>query len=290
MILLPLLLLCTTPAIPTRPPPHVASKPATPIPRLSQKPDRYSPAWFSPFILRANTSQWYSLRTWNVSFFAHHFGTYPNLVVPVSKINTTDAATGIVPYDYHTTHQVWLPFKEACAKLVPNQSDPTSIYYMNQFPLEEILRHAAIDDDAATTNTTTPKPDFRQGYHFHPLRTTDQFRVPFALPKFIDSYSNVFLWLGSPGTRSGLHFDLPDNFHAMVDGNKTVVLFPPEDSAYLYPYPDIPTKSQLDPLRTDWSTSFPNLDKTHPMYAYLTPGDLLYLPKLWWHWLDLGVV
>ena len=72
----------------------------------------------------------------------------------------------------------------------------------------------------------------------------------------------------------------------MVDGNKTVVLFPPEDSAYLYPYPDIPTKSQLDPLRTDWSTTFPNLDKTHPMYAYLTPGDLLYLPKLWWHWLE----
>jgi hypothetical protein len=262
----------------TRPsPPRIAGIEAILVPTRKKPPEANDEAWFSPFVLKVNSSKWPSVKTWNVSLFNSYFASFTDLYVPISKVRKTDFKTCKVPYEYSNSKQTWKPFGDAYQQLheySTKNSDTT--FYMNQFPLEAILYHA--EEEVGK--------QFRSDIRFFSaLRQTDEFRIPYKLPNQAETFSQKFVWFGNSGTRSGLHFDVPDNFHAMMNGHKTVVLFPPEDSPYLYPYPDIPTKSQIDPL-CHTSNEFPLLTNTQPRYFHLEPGDILFIPRLWWHWLE----
>ena len=90
------------------------------------------------------------------------------------------------------------------------------------------------------------------------------------------------LWLGSMGTRSGLHFDRFDNLLCQVYGRKRVCLASPRQVRFLYPYLDYIQKSQIDPDRPDLAR-FPKYARSQTLTGVLQPGDVLYIPRLWWH-------
>jgi hypothetical protein len=94
----------------------------------------------------------------------------------------------------------------------------------------------------------------------------------------------VNVWIGSPGTKSTLHWDTPDNFLVQVQGHKSVILFSPEDAANMYPYEDQLRLSRTDPLCAD-ATRFPNLDLGRAQVGCLSPGEALFLPQRWWHFM-----
>jgi len=85
------------------------------------------------------------------------------------------------------------------------------------------------------------------------------------------------------------HFDSHGNVVLQVYGNKGVVLWPPEDTAGLYPFPsNHPAKRQamLNPEtfpQFGQGESFPHHSSTRPQRGVLTAGDALYLPLSWWH-------
>lgn len=90
------------------------------------------------------------------------------------------------------------------------------------------------------------------------------------------------VWIGS-NTRSGLHYDYVDNFFAQIHGSKLAILAAPEEVRNLHVYPDTHLKSQV-------AVEHPDL-KAHPRFAkavlwqaLLEPGDVLYLPRGWWHY------
>jgi lysine-specific demethylase 8 len=92
----------------------------------------------------------------------------------------------------------------------------------------------------------------------------------------------VILWMGA-STRSGMHFDYVDNLFAQVHGTKLAILAAPEEARHLHLFPDSHTKSQVAP-------EHPDLD-AHPRFAGATlaqgilgPGDVLFLPRAWWHY------
>jgi hypothetical protein len=91
------------------------------------------------------------------------------------------------------------------------------------------------------------------------------------------------LWLGSEGTRSGFHIDQLDNFVTQIHGRKQVLLAAPEMAVNLYPFLDVPSKSRVDPERPDLAR-FPAYRRNVLYEATLEPGDVLYLPRLWWHY------
>lgn len=94
--------------------------------------------------------------------------------------------------------------------------------------------------------------------------------------------TDQFLWIGTAATRTGLHFDMQDGVLAQFHGRKALTLVSPADSACLYPYPDSITKSQVsvdapDPVR------FPRFGQATLWEGEIAPGELVFLPRHWWH-------
>jgi lysine-specific demethylase 8 len=90
------------------------------------------------------------------------------------------------------------------------------------------------------------------------------------------------LWVGA-STRSGLHFDYVDNLFAQVHGTKLVIVAAPEEAHHLHIFPDSHTKSQIAPEHPDLE-AHPRFALATLAQAILQPGDILYLPRAWWHY------
>ena len=71
---------------------------------------------------------------------------------------------------------------------------------------------------------------------------------------------------------------------AQLYGSKRVLLIAPRFSRFLYAFPDAPTKSQIDPENPDLQR-FPRFADCEQLRWTLKPGDLLYIPRGWWHFL-----
>jgi lysine-specific demethylase 8 len=67
-----------------------------------------------------------------------------------------------------------------------------------------------------------------------------------------------------------------------VYGIKTATLVPAGHFSNVYPYPDVHNKSRVDPDDFD-ERVFPKFAQVDRFTATLTPGDALFIPRLWWH-------
>ena len=102
------------------------------------------------------------------------------------------------------------------------------------------------------------------------------------------------IWAGPAGHVECLHYDPNDGTLIQLHGSKKVVLFPPEQTANLYPFP-VHTHlfhglnlrcwfSQVYPEQPDFE-AFPNLKHAlrHKQEVTLGQGEMLYIPAGWWH-------
>jgi len=107
-----------------------------------------------------------------------------------------------------------------------------------------------------------------------------ELREPDILPP--GSVQKLYLWLGSKGNVSSLHYDRPNNFLVQLYGRKRLVLFAPQDHAALYPSQKISHFSRVDIERPDLE-AFPDYASAQGYEVVLEAGDTLYLPPFWWH-------
>jgi len=92
------------------------------------------------------------------------------------------------------------------------------------------------------------------------------------------------VWLGR-GTRSGLHCDPRDNLITMIRGHKLVVMASSAEARRLYPFRDTIIKSQVNVERPDFAR-FPRAAEVEMQIGRLMPGDVLYIPAGWWHYVS----
>jgi hypothetical protein len=92
------------------------------------------------------------------------------------------------------------------------------------------------------------------------------------------------LWVGCK-TRSGLHFDNADNLFGQIYGQKRALLVSPNYSKFLYPFSDNPSKSQVD-LECPDLERHPKCVRVQVWSCELGPGDALYIPRGWWHYIS----
>jgi hypothetical protein len=97
--------------------------------------------------------------------------------------------------------------------------------------------------------------------------------------------TSINIWFGLGGNQSPLHYDGSPNFIAMIAGGKTVKLFAPNQSEYLYKHSVYDAKTHVSQINmTDVNEQkFPKFKLAKLDEIKLFPGDILYLPPFWWH-------
>ncbi|XP_071671463.1 bifunctional peptidase and arginyl-hydroxylase JMJD5 isoform X2 [Patagioenas fasciata] len=92
-------------------------------------------------------------------------------------------------------------------------------------------------------------------------------------------------WFGPEGTISPLHQDPQQNFLAQVFGRKYIRLYSPQDSENLYPHEShiLHNTSQVDVEDPDLD-KFPNFRKAAFQSCILMPGQVLFIPVKYWHY------
>ncbi|XP_054714960.1 HSPB1-associated protein 1-like [Uloborus diversus] len=97
-------------------------------------------------------------------------------------------------------------------------------------------------------------------------------------------------WIGSCGSYTPCHFDSYGcNLVAQIEGRKRWVLFPPTDDSFMYPsripYEESSVFSSVNIKMPNYSVH-PLFKESHPYVAVLNPGDVLFVPKKWWHFVE----
>ncbi|XP_072020295.1 HSPB1-associated protein 1 homolog [Amphiura filiformis] len=98
------------------------------------------------------------------------------------------------------------------------------------------------------------------------------------------------IWIGSQGATTPGHYDTYGcNLVAQIYGRKKWHLFPPSQSAALYqtriPYEESSVFSPINISKPD-STKYPQFTSTTPYIVTLDPGDVLFVPHHWWHFVE----
>lgn len=118
-------------------------------------------------------------------------------------------------------------------------------------------------------------------HHLPGLRAHNDLELPDCQPL-------VSLWFGNHSLIPA-HFDLPNNLACVVAGRRRFTLFPPEQVANLYPGPlDFTPAGQVVSLVDFHAPDFERFPRYREaleaaQVAEMAPGDLLYLPSMWWH-------
>ncbi|XP_069588722.1 HSPB1-associated protein 1 isoform X1 [Ranitomeya imitator] len=98
------------------------------------------------------------------------------------------------------------------------------------------------------------------------------------------------LWIGSRGANTPCHIDSYGcNLVLQVQGRKKWHLFPPEDTAYLYPtripYEESSVFSKVNVVNPD-RRRHPAFSRARPHVVTLHPGQVLVVPRRWWHYVE----
>ncbi|XP_021529644.2 HSPB1-associated protein 1 isoform X1 [Aotus nancymaae] len=98
------------------------------------------------------------------------------------------------------------------------------------------------------------------------------------------------LWIGSLGAHTPCHLDSYGcNLVFQVQGRKRWHLFPPEDTPFLYPtripYEESSVFSKINVVNPDLKR-FPQFQKAQRHMVTLSPGQVLFVPRHWWHYVE----
>lgn len=152
--------------------------------------------------------------------------------------------------------------------------------------------------------------DPHRGVHYEPVVVRDYvervnagdtslymaFRVHEQLPELFDDirtptycahapWVRSRFWYGAAGIKGVLHHDLPENLYAQIMGRKRFVLIDKWQSRCVYSYPPwsgVPNYSRVD-AENPATDQYPRFVHAERWVADLEPGELLYIPSLWWH-------
>ncbi|NWT41092.1 HBAP1 protein, partial [Chroicocephalus maculipennis] len=98
------------------------------------------------------------------------------------------------------------------------------------------------------------------------------------------------LWIGSEGANTPCHLDSYGcNLVLQVEGRKRWHLFPPGDTSFLYPtripYEESSVFSKVNVANPDLK-HFPEFRNATAHVVTLSPGQVLLVPRHWWHYVE----
>lgn len=153
--------------------------------------------------------------------------------------------------------------------------------------------------------------DQNAGLHYERIRVRDYvdllepakpidlymvFRVQDVMPELLDdivrppycrdaAWCRSRFWFAGPDMKGPLHRDLPDNLYAQIIGHKRLIMLDRRLTRMVHRHSfrsGVPNYSPVDPEAPDL-TRYPHFRDAPLMVADIEPGDLFYIPSLWWH-------
>ncbi|MYM30351.1 cupin-like domain-containing protein [Duganella sp. CY15W] len=103
------------------------------------------------------------------------------------------------------------------------------------------------------------------------------------LTEYLQEGSNGFFWFGPAGTITPFHHDLTNNFMIQIAGRKKVRLIAPCDTPKVYNQRHC--FSPVDGRNIDLQR-FPMMADVPVIDCVLEPGEILFLPVGWWHFVE----
>ncbi|KAF5017391.1 hypothetical protein F66182_10685 [Fusarium sp. NRRL 66182] len=239
----------------------------------------------TPFVVRGGASSWKACQEWNSAYLLSALkGQYVN--VAVTPYGNADMPT-IPPGDgglvFAKPHYEDQPFGELLEYVARQETDP-------DFPHDAEVRYAQTQND-----------NLREEYIG--LFSDVQRDIPFARIALDKEPDAVNLWIGNSKSVTAMHKDNYENIYVQVLGRKHFVLLPPLCHPCVNEQPLRPAtyRREDDSLKLDmdhddepvpfatWDPDKPEENATRfshlarPLRATLNPGDMLYLPAMWYH-------
>ncbi|WP_224369617.1 cupin-like domain-containing protein [Hyalangium versicolor] len=206
-----------------------------------------------PIILQGLMKDWPAMENWRPERLAERFG---DVQVEVMAGRESDPVHDLEPDRFRSV----MPLRDFIQRLL--RGGPTNDLYLT-------ARNFALE-----------RPELRSLYD--DVRPLEGFLRPVR-------DRTVKLWVGPAGTLTGLHHDLSNILFAQVHGRKHFKLIPSFELHCLYNHHGV--WSEVDATRPDFER-FPAYRKVDVVEAVLEPGELLFIPVGWWHWvhaLDVSV-
>ncbi|KAH6892009.1 putative pla2g4b [Thelonectria olida] len=239
----------------------------------------------TPFVIRGGALSWKACQEWNSAYLLRALKDQ-SVNVAVTPFGNADAPTphsGSESLVFAKPHYEDQPFGEFLEYVVRHETDP-------DFPLHAEVRYAQTQNDNLRDEYITLFSDVQRD-------------IPFARIALDKAPDAVNLWIGNSKSVTALHKDNYENIYVQVLGRKHFVLFPSLCHPFVNEQPLLPatytrTKDGLalqmdangeavpfatwDPDNlTENATEFSHL--AQPVRVTLNPGDMLYLPAMWYH-------
>jgi lysine-specific demethylase 8 len=212
-----------------------------------------------PVILTGLADKWRATARWTPAYFRAHFADAPVMFTAwESNAPTND------PTDYYANRKRLGTLLGTFIDLMESGAD-FSRNYITQFPIFRVLPQLAADIESPDSYMNIPR--------YYPASLRRRLRKEPAL------------WFGPAHTVTPVHFDSAHNLLAQIHGRKKVLLLPPAQSRCLY-YPCLRlghvNYSPVDVEAPDFDR-FPLFKQATPLEVLLEPGEILFIPVRWWH-------
>ena len=223
-------------------------------------------AYGEPVILTDAITAWPALSKWNFQFFRERYG--GDFILPCGGVyGTSKRLTNLRQFLDHVEAPSQRPggfWIDNVTKLPRPETAEDTATPLRLYDHEAFLRHAELLEDIKPAphcieDWLALLPDnfqkLLQGTRYHPRS----------------------LIIGPEGSTTHLHFDFLHSCGtlAQIVGSKRCILFSPTDSDFLY-------DRDVDPEHPDLQR-FPLFEKATAFCCTLNAGELLLIPRRWWH-------
>ncbi|TXC09712.1 hypothetical protein FocTR4_00004764 [Fusarium oxysporum f. sp. cubense] len=256
----------------------------------------------TPFVIRGGASSWKACQDWNSAYLLS--------VMKGQNVNVAVTPYGLVP---SAGYEELFADSDSNADMPTVPSGEGSLvfakpHYEDQ-PFEELLKYVARQDtdpdfppDAEVRYAQTQNDNLREEYIT--LFSDVQKDIPFARIALDKSPDAVNLWIGNSKSVTAMHKDNYENIYVQILGRKHFVLLPSLCHPCVNEQPLRPAtymrgengmELKMDPTNDDavpfatWDPDKPEQNATkfshlaRPLRVTLNPGDMLYLPAMWYH-------
>lgn len=122
-------------------------------------------------------------------------------------------------------------------------------------------------------------------FQYYPHLKND---INFSLFKKITKLNDIAAWIGPKNTISGFHADTANNLYAQIKGKKMFIICSPKHNKTMYKsskhiYGAVASEVDINNFNEEKYPDFMNNDFK---VAILEPGDMLFVPQNWWHYVQ----